>query len=109
MSGLDLTLDPERQPRRFEVINGAGGRRRWSIDEKARIVAETLEPNVVISEVARRHGLRPQQVFTWRREARKSDVLTRIVNPPPQQPDRRSPALGLHSAVSAHLIAFCTA
>lgn len=63
MSGLDLTLDPERQPRRFEVINGAGGRRRWSVDDKARIIAETLEPNAIISEVARRYGLRPQQVF----------------------------------------------
>lgn len=71
MSGLDLTLDPERQPRRFEVINGAGGRRQWSVDEKARIIAETLEPNAIISEVARRYGLRPQQVFAWRREARK--------------------------------------
>ncbi|MCV3244013.1 transposase [Mesorhizobium robiniae] len=71
MSGLDLTLDPERQPRRFEVINGAGGRRQWSVDDKARIIAETLEPNAIISEVARRYGLRPQQVFAWRREARK--------------------------------------
>jgi transposase len=71
VSGLDLTLDPERQPRRFEVINGARGRRRWSRDDKARIIAETLEPNAVISEVARRHGLSPQQVFTWRRAARK--------------------------------------
>ncbi|TIQ61161.1 MAG: IS3 family transposase, partial [Mesorhizobium sp.] len=66
-----LTLDPERQLRRFEVINGAGGRRHWSMDDKARIVAETLEPNAIISEVARRYGLRPQQVFAWRREARK--------------------------------------
>lgn len=72
MSRLDLTLDPERQPRRFEVINGAGGRRRWSVDDKARIVAETLEPDAVVSEVARRHGLRPQQVFAWRRAARTS-------------------------------------
>jgi transposase len=71
VSGLDLTLDPERQPLRFEVIDGAGGRRRWSKDDKARIITETLEPNAVISEVARRHGLSPQQVFTWRREARK--------------------------------------
>ncbi|MES0069946.1 transposase [Mesorhizobium sp. M0074] len=71
MSGLDLTLDPGRQPRRFEVINGAGGRRHWSVDDKARIIAETLEPNAVVSEVARRYGLRPQQVFAWRREARK--------------------------------------
>ncbi|WP_167391416.1 IS66-like element accessory protein TnpA [Mesorhizobium temperatum] len=71
MSGLDLTLDPERQPRRFEVINGAGGRRQWSVDDKARVIAETLEPNAIISEVARRYGLRPQQVFAWRREAGK--------------------------------------
>ncbi|MER9581523.1 transposase [Mesorhizobium sp. M0276] len=71
MSGLDLTLGPERQPRRFEVINGAGGRRQWSVDDKARIIAETLEPNAVVSEVARRYGLRPQQVFAWRREAGK--------------------------------------
>lgn len=71
MSGLLLTLEPERQVHRFEVINGVGGRRRWTLDDKARIVAETLMPGAVVSEVARRHGLRPQQVFTWRREARK--------------------------------------
>ncbi|MER9191544.1 IS66-like element accessory protein TnpA [Mesorhizobium australicum] len=53
------------------MINGAGGRRHWSVDDKARIIAETLEPNAIISEVARRYGLRPQQVFAWRREARK--------------------------------------
>ncbi|MER9443603.1 transposase [Mesorhizobium sp. M0340] len=53
------------------MINGAGGRRQWSVDDEARIIAETLEPNAIISEVARRYGLRPQQVFAWRREARK--------------------------------------
>jgi transposase len=53
------------------VINGVGGRRHWSVDDKARIIAETLEPNAIVSEVARRYGLRPQQVFAWRREARK--------------------------------------
>jgi transposase len=53
------------------VINGAGGRRQWSVDDKARIIEETLEPNAIVSEVARRYGLRPQQVFAWRREARK--------------------------------------
>jgi len=39
------------------VINGAGGRGHWSVDEKARIIAETLEPNAITSEVARRYGL----------------------------------------------------
>lgn len=81
MSGLDLTLDPERQLRRFEVINCAGGRRHWSMDDKARIVAETLEPNAIISEVARRYGLRPQQVFAWRREARKQAASAQQESP----------------------------
>jgi len=53
------------------VISGFGGRRRWSVDEKARIVEETLAPGAVVSEVARRHGLLPQQLFGWRRDARR--------------------------------------
>jgi transposase len=57
--------------RRIEVITGADGRRRWTVDEKARIVAETLGPGVVVSVIARRHGLTPQQLFAWRREARQ--------------------------------------
>jgi transposase len=55
----------------LEIINGAGGRRRWSVEDKARIVEETLAPGAVVSEVARRHGLTPQQVFGWRRAARR--------------------------------------
>lgn len=70
MSGFDRRLDPLRPVRRMEIINGAGGRRQWSADEKARILEETLAPGAIVSEVARRHGLRPQQVFGWRREAR---------------------------------------
>jgi transposase len=53
------------------VITGALGRRRWSAEAKARIVAESLAPGVVISEVARRHDLRPQQLFAWRHQARQ--------------------------------------
>ena len=71
MSGLDHRLQPEGEIRRFEVINGAMGRRRWSADDRARILEETLVPGAVVSAVARRHDLTPQQLFTWRREARK--------------------------------------
>jgi transposase len=53
------------------VITGVGGRRRWSNDEKARIVEETLVDGAAVSEVARRHGVSPQQLFTWRRLARQ--------------------------------------
>jgi transposase len=72
VSTFDLTLEPEpvRSVRRLEVITGSG-RRRWSEADKARIVEETLAPGAVVSEVARRHGLSPQQVFTWRRQARR--------------------------------------
>ncbi len=71
VSTLDSTLEPKATPvRRMEVITGVGGRRRWSDDDKARIVEETLAPGAVVSVVARRHGLSPQQVFAWRRQAR---------------------------------------
>lgn len=56
--------------RRIEVLTGPGRRRRWSDDDKARIVAETLQPGAVVTEVARRWQVSPQQVFGWRRQAR---------------------------------------
>src|SRR5271170_7667766 len=73
VSMLDHTLKPE-PVRRLEVITGTGRRRRFSDDDKARIIEETLVPGAVVSDVARRHGLSPQQLFTWRREARRLPV-----------------------------------
>jgi transposase len=58
--------------RRLEVITDTGRRRRFSADEKSRIIEETLAPGAVVSEVARRHGLTPQQLFGWRRQARQA-------------------------------------
>jgi transposase len=55
--------------RRIELITGIGRRRRWSREDKTRIVVESLAGGVSVSEVARRHGLSPQQLFAWRREA----------------------------------------
>src|SRR5271168_4882028 len=56
--------------RRIELITGIGRRRRWSREDKARIVVESLAGGVSVSEVARRHGLSPQQLFAWRHAAR---------------------------------------
>ena len=56
--------------RRLEVLTGPGRRRKWSDDDKAKVVAETLEPGAVVAEVARRWQICRQQVFTWRREMR---------------------------------------
>jgi transposase len=57
--------------RRIEIFTGAGRRRGWTAQEKAAIVAESFEDGVRACHVARRHGLTPQQLFTWRREARR--------------------------------------
>ena len=56
--------------RRLEVITGVGGRRAWSHEDKGRIVAESFAAGANVSAVARRYGLRPQQVYAWRRLAR---------------------------------------
>ena len=64
MSTLDHTLKPEPTAvRRLEVITGTGRRRRFSEDDKARIVEKTLVAGAVVSEVARRH------LVDWRRSA----------------------------------------
>ena len=48
----------------------SGGRRRrsWTRDEKRRIVEESLEDGASIAEVARRHELNANLLFTWRRK-----------------------------------------
>ena len=55
---------------RVEVLNGVERRRRWSHDDKMRIVEETLAPGAKVTEVARRNGVAASVVFTWRRQAR---------------------------------------
>src|SRR4051795_522895 len=54
--------------RRVEVITGVGRRRRWTDEEKAWIVAESLAPATTTSAVARRYGLHPSQLFVWRQQ-----------------------------------------
>jgi transposase len=51
-----------------EVITSVQRRRRWSRDEKLRIVAESAWPGRTASQVAREHGIAPGQLFIWRRQ-----------------------------------------
>ncbi len=71
ISELTLTSSDKEPVRRFEVFTGSGRRREWNDKRKAEIVAESYEAGVTVCAVARRHGLTPQQLFTWRRLARK--------------------------------------
>src|SRR6516162_9007459 len=52
---------------RVEIITSVQRRRRWTAAEKVRIVEETFEPGMTVSLVTRRHGVAPNQLFTWRR------------------------------------------
>jgi transposase len=54
---------------RLEVIE-TGARRRWSLAEKRRIVAESDSAPRLVSATARRYGLSVSQLFGWRRLAR---------------------------------------
>ena len=65
----DANDDAKAGFRRIEVLTGPERRRRWSAEEKARAVAETLRPGAKVSEVARRWQICPQQLFGWRRQA----------------------------------------
>ena len=65
-----MSSGEQARAQRFEVFTGAGRRRAWSAEEKAAIVAESLSEGETVTGVARRHGLTPQQLFTWRRQAR---------------------------------------
>src|SRR4051794_30201040 len=71
----DHRFDPKASDiRRIEVISGVGRRRRWSAETKAKIIAESFTGEAPVSEVARRYGLRPQQLFGWRHHARRGDL-----------------------------------
>src|SRR5665213_1828072 len=65
-SSTGASLEPVR---RFEVFTGEGRRRKWALADKMALVAEMAAAGN-ISELARRHGVRPSQLFTWRRELR---------------------------------------
>ncbi|MCK1708657.1 transposase [Bradyrhizobium sp. 143] len=73
---MDDHSDDIRRPLspRVEVYAGVG-RKQWPDDLKAQIVAESLEPDAIVTDIARRHGCRPQQVHDWRRRARLGQLV----------------------------------
>lgn len=52
---------------RIEGITGTARRRRWSTEQKLRIIEESFEPGETVSSVARRNGVAPNLLFRWRR------------------------------------------
>jgi transposase len=91
---------------RFEVFTGAGKRRDWDPQVKASIVAESYSGMGSVSAIARRHGMLPSQLFTWRRELRKQleaqalPPMSLLDEPPCFVPAIVEPAAG-SAAISA--------
>jgi transposase len=84
-SSAGASLEPVR---RFEVFTGESRRRKWALSDKIALVVEMAATDN-ISELARRHGLRPSQLFTWRRELR---YAAEAAAPPPFVPAIVAPA-----------------
>jgi transposase len=64
----------------IEIFRGQA-RRRWSVEAKRRLVAETLVPGATVHAVAQRHGVNTSQLFTWRKRFR-----TELGLPPSEPP-----------------------
>src|SRR5689334_3183237 len=52
---------------RVEIISGRERRRRYTAEQKLRLVEETMQPGMTVSAVARQHGITPSLLFNWRR------------------------------------------
>ena len=88
----------------MELITGAARRRDWSDDDKARIIVESLAPGANISAVARRHGIKPQQLFGWRREAR--ELFRDCLDPAAARPSPVPPATATKARLSENATTF---
>src|SRR3954453_20971717 len=83
MSDTELThMSEPFAARRIEIFTGAVRRRSWPASVKAEIVAESEREGETVCAVARRHGLTPQQLFAWRREARRRRVAVARASAP---------------------------
>ena len=58
----------------MEIITGVERRRRWRVEDKLRIVAETEQPGACFVEVARRHEVCRSLLWNWRRQVRRGTL-----------------------------------
>jgi len=76
------------------LITGGERRRRWSEEDRSRILSEVAEPGAVIADIARRADICSSLIYKWRRDARGANVGAGFAEvkiasgdmPPRQQP-----------------------
>ncbi len=71
----DTIYDTKLACGRMDIRTGVGRRRRWTAQEKGRIVAETLNAGVCVAEIARRHDMSSQHLFNWIRAAKEGRLV----------------------------------
>ena len=95
---------------RVEVLAGVERRRRWSFEEKARIVEASYAANTSVSALARRYGIALGLLFTWRRQAREgrlggaeqAPVFVPLVTKPEPDPGACGPTLPAPATADEH-------
>ena len=76
MQGLEAdSATIGQRPHRFEIITGEAGRRSHDDGFKGRLVALTLASGSCVADVARAHGIHPQLLYTWRRQAKTGKLV----------------------------------
>lgn len=63
--------------------SGRSGRKSYTLEEKRRIVEETLQPGVSVSRIAREHDINTNLIFTWRRQHARGELVSSQGAPPP--------------------------
>ena len=96
-----LPSAPKRAP---EVLSGPERRRRWSTEEKLRVLAQSIAPGSSASLTCRLHGISSGQLYTWRKQFRQGEltgfVPVAIAPEPPrlQGPEPARPSTELATA-----------
>ena len=72
---FDTNKETRRSRGRAEVRSGVVRRRRWTAEEKGRVVAQAVAPGAVVAEVARQYDLIPQQLSNWIKAAKEGRVM----------------------------------
>ncbi len=60
---------------RVEILSGRERRRFWSDEQKRAILDDAATSGLTLADVARRHDIVPQQIYTWRRQLGLSSAV----------------------------------
>jgi transposase len=82
---MDMTMRNDETGRpgsssRIDVITSVQRRRRWTTSQKVAIVEETMRPGNSVSSVARRHGIAPNMLFSWKRRMTEGGTVAVAVD-----------------------------